>query len=186
MKVTRATCHINLDDRADRIQITGTSGEMITADQKVLNEDQESRMHRKCAVFVQGLETQWIHSYPCKTKSAQETQRNLRKSYVPKKTQDPSIRTILLTLLKPARSWIGIMRDLHHAGLKEMELQNKLYDECKKALRQYQFSLDSKKAGGQKQWSVIAISDMCKTCWQLARRLVNVGTIHHSKGRSFR
>ena len=56
---------------------------MITADHKVLNEDQESRLHHKCAVIVQDMATPWIQSYPCKTKSAQETQRSLRPFFRP-------------------------------------------------------------------------------------------------------
>ena len=46
-------------------------------------------------------------------------------------------------------------------------------------LRQYcWFSLDFKAAGGQKQWSFIDISEMCRIYKQMARRLVNVGSIH--------
>ena len=75
-------------------------------------------------------------------------------SYILKDFQDPCIRSILLNLLELAKSWIGFMRDLHLTDPKEMELQNELYDEWKKALRQYWFSLDSKNAGGQEQWSV--------------------------------
>ena len=53
---------------------------MIIADHKVLlNEDQESRLHHLYAAAVQDLATQWIQSYPCTIKSAQETQRSLRK-----------------------------------------------------------------------------------------------------------
>ena len=56
------------------------------------------------------------------------------------------------------------MRDLRRADPKHMEWQSELYDECKKDIRQYLFSLDCKKAGGQKPWSVTtAISEMCKT-----------------------
>ena len=47
---------------------------MITADHKVLNERQESRMHQQYAVVVQDLVTPWIPSCPCKTK----LQRSLR------------------------------------------------------------------------------------------------------------
>ena len=67
---------INPGDRAVRIKIAERCGDMITADQKVLNEEQESRLHQRYAVVVQDLASQWIQSYPCK-KSAQETQRSL-------------------------------------------------------------------------------------------------------------
>ena len=77
-KVTKAPCKINPDDRADRIKIVERLGDILTADHKVLNEDQESTLHHKCAVVVQDLANQWLQSYPCTTKSAQETMRSLR------------------------------------------------------------------------------------------------------------
>ena len=39
-------------------------GDLITADQKVLNEGGESRKNHRYAVVVQGLATHWIQSYP--------------------------------------------------------------------------------------------------------------------------
>ena len=47
------------------------------------------------------------------------------------------------------------MRDLHRTDPKQVELQNEPYDERMKALRWYWFSLDFKKDGGRKRWSVI-------------------------------
>ena len=41
----------------------------ITADHNVLNEVCESRNNHRYAVVVQDLATQWIQSYPCKTKN---------------------------------------------------------------------------------------------------------------------
>ena len=35
------------------------------------------------------------------------------------------------------------------------------------------------------EWSVVAISEMCKTYWQMARHLMNDGSVHHFKGRLF-
>ena len=54
-KVTRAPCTRSPHVRADRINIAARYGDMRTADHNVLNEDQESRMHHKCAVVVQDL-----------------------------------------------------------------------------------------------------------------------------------
>ena len=36
--------------------------------------------------------------------------------------------------------------------------------------------------GGQKPWSGTAISEMCKTYWQRAKRLMNDGSVHHFDG----
>ena len=69
------------------------------------------------------------------------------------------------------------MRDLLRADPKQMASQTELCDEWK----------DCKKAGGQKPRSVFAISEMCKTIWQVARHLnlMNDDSIHHAMGRSF-
>ena len=56
----------------------------------VLNEEQESGLPHRYAVVVQDLATQCIHRFPCKTKSAQETQRSLITFLRPEKT-DPII-----------------------------------------------------------------------------------------------
>ena len=58
-------------------------GDLITADHKVLSEGCESRYNYRHAVVVQGLATQWIQSYPCKTKTSQEAQRSLQKFLEP-------------------------------------------------------------------------------------------------------
>ena len=58
-------------------------GDLITADHKVLSDNCESRNNPWYAVVVQDLATQWIQSYPCKTKTSQETQRSLQKFLEP-------------------------------------------------------------------------------------------------------
>ena len=58
-------------------------GDLITADHKVLSENCESRNNHRYAIVVQDLATQWIQSYPCKTKTSQETQRSLQKFLEP-------------------------------------------------------------------------------------------------------
>ena len=46
---------------------------MITADHMALHEEQESGLHHRYAVTVQNAMV--FLSYPCKTKSAEETQK---------------------------------------------------------------------------------------------------------------
>ena len=58
-------------------------GDLITADHKVLSEGCESRNNHRYAIVVQDLATQWIQSYPCKTKTSQETERSLQKFLEP-------------------------------------------------------------------------------------------------------
>ena len=58
-------------------------GDMITANHKVLNEGCESRDNHLYAVVVQDLATQWIQSYPCKTKSSHDTGKSSSKFLEP-------------------------------------------------------------------------------------------------------
>ena len=58
-------------------------GDFTTSDHKILSEESESRNNHRYAVVVQDLATQWIQSYPCKTKTSQETQRSLQKFLEP-------------------------------------------------------------------------------------------------------
>ena len=73
-------------------KITSSPGEKrekfddsTTAEHVVLNEDGESRNNRRYAVVVQDLATQWMQSYPCTTKTSQETEGSLRKFLEPSK-----------------------------------------------------------------------------------------------------
>ena len=93
----RRHAKINPDDRADRIKIVERLGDILTADHKVLNEDQESTLHHKCAVVVQDLANQWLQKLSMhKPKSAQEDdEKSSRYSWIQKKIRDPLIRTIL-------------------------------------------------------------------------------------------
>ena len=52
------------------------SGDLIAADHKVLNLGYESRNNHRYAVVIQDLATEWIPSYPCKTKTSQETEKS--------------------------------------------------------------------------------------------------------------
>ena len=75
-KITRAPSRRRANAVMPRAAIFG---DLITADHKVLSEESESRNNHRYAVVVQDLTTQWLQSYPCKTKTSQETQKNLMK-----------------------------------------------------------------------------------------------------------
>ena len=49
-------------------------GDLITTSHKVLKEGGESRNNNRHAAVVQDLATQRIQSYPCKSKTSQETE----------------------------------------------------------------------------------------------------------------
>ena len=72
-KFTRAPCRKRPSNSILRAQ---NVGDLITADHKVLSEEGEYRNNHRYAVIVQDLATQWIQSYPCKTKTSQETEKS--------------------------------------------------------------------------------------------------------------
>ena len=114
---------------AGRIKIAERLGDMITADHKVLNEEQESRLPHRYAVVVQDLATQWIQSYPCKTKSAEETQRSLRKILPPEENPRSLETDNSLEFIEACEEL-----DLNHGRSRPrrsdtMVLQNEQYDE---------------------------------------------------------
>ena len=78
-KITRAPCRRRNGGAVLRADNFGD----LTADHKVLSDNCESRNNHRYAVVVQELATQWIQSYPYKTKTSQETQRSLQKFLEP-------------------------------------------------------------------------------------------------------
>ena len=81
-KITRAPCRRRIGRVVPRAE---NFGDLITADHKVLFENCESRNNHRYAIVVQDLATQWIQSYPCRTKTLQETQRSLQKFLEPER-----------------------------------------------------------------------------------------------------
>ena len=58
-RITRASCRTRAGTVVPRAE---HSGDLITADQKVLSEESESRNNHRYAVVVQDWATQWIQS----------------------------------------------------------------------------------------------------------------------------
>ena len=77
---TKITCRRR---NGGAVPCTEKFGDLITADHMVLSEKCESRNNHRFAIVVQDLATHWIQSYPCKTKTSQETQRSLQKFLEP-------------------------------------------------------------------------------------------------------
>ena len=113
-KITRAPCRRRNGEAVSRAENLGDS---ITADHEVLSEGCESRNNLRHAIVVQDLTTQWIQSYPCKTKTSQEAQRSLQKFLEPAK----------LVKIFP-----GIIVRRQHRGRKQMG-----YEGLKKGLLLY-------------------------------------------------
>ena len=81
-KITSAPCRRRIGGVVLRAE---NFGDLSTADHKVLSERCASRNNHRYAVVVHKLATQWIQSYPCKTRTSQETQRSLEKFLEPNK-----------------------------------------------------------------------------------------------------
>ena len=79
-KITRGPCRRRTDGAVPRAE---NFGDLITADHKIVSEGCETRNNHRYAVVVQDLATQWIQSFPCKTKTSQESQRSLQKFLEP-------------------------------------------------------------------------------------------------------
>ena len=75
-KITKAPCRKRTVTVVPRNEIMD---DLITDDHKVLREGCESRNNHRYAVVVQDMATQWIQSYPCITKTSQETHKNFQK-----------------------------------------------------------------------------------------------------------
>ena len=85
-KIARASCKRRAGTVAPRAEFFG---DWITADHKILSEESESRNNHRYAVVVQDLATQWLQSYPCKTKTSQETLQSPMKFLEP--TRKPKV-----------------------------------------------------------------------------------------------
>ena len=114
-KIRRASCR----RRAGTVVLRAENfGDLITADHKILNEESELRNNHRYAVVVQDLATQWLQSYPCKTKSSHETHKNLMKFLEPTR----KAKAIPWNLASHARNYPGIIVRQHHTVQKQMGL----------------------------------------------------------------
>ena len=104
-QITRAPCR----RRIGRVERRAENfGDLTTADRKIVNEGCECRNNQRYAAMVQDLATQWIQSYPCRTKTSQETERSLQKFLEPPRkpkviyTEDSleSVQLVLIGCLK--------------------------------------------------------------------------------------
>ena len=90
-KITRAPCRRRKGEAVPRAV---NFGDLITADQKVLSDNCESRNNHRYAVVVQDLATQWIQAYPCKIKLHKKPREACRNSWNPRGNQKSFILTI--------------------------------------------------------------------------------------------
>ena len=123
-QITRAPCRRRIGGAVPCAEIFGG---LTTGDHKVLSENCESRNNHRCAIVVQDLATQWIQSYPCKTKTSQETQGACKSSW----SRIGSLKSFTLTIpwnvAKLVKIFPGIIVRQHHTDRKQMGL---LKEQC--------------------------------------------------------
>ena len=123
-KITRASCRRRVGRVVPRAE---NFGDLITADHKVLSEGCESRNNHRYAVAVQDLATQWIQSYPCKTKLLRKPKGACKSSW----SRIGSLKSFTLTipwnLARLVKIFPGIIVRQHHTDQKQMGL---LREQC--------------------------------------------------------
>ena len=123
-KIKRSSCRRRAGTVVPRAE---NFGDLISADHKVLSEGSESRNNHRYAVVVLDLATQCLQSYPCKTKTSQETQKSLQK--IPgadKETKSHLFtQTIPWNLANPVKTYPGIIARQHHTDPKQIGLQKR-------------------------------------------------------------
>ena len=125
-------------------------GDLITADHKVLSEESESRNNHRYAVVGQDLATQWLQSYSCKTKTSQETQKNLMKFLEPTRKPKVIYTDNSLELGKSCEDYPGIIVRQHHTD----QTQNRFAERAVRRAKEetsavlLQSSLDNEMVGG--------------------------------------
>ena len=85
-KITRVPCRRRTGGAVPRAEHFGG---LTTADHKMLTDGCESRSNARYAIVVQDLATQWTQSYPCKTRTSQETEKSPQKLLEP--TRKPTV-----------------------------------------------------------------------------------------------
>ena len=78
-KTDRAHCRKKTTEKPSDLPVPTAFGDQITADHKIINEDNQSRECDRVALVMQDRFTAWIQAYPCKNKSQHETKLGLRR-----------------------------------------------------------------------------------------------------------
>ena len=124
--ITRAPCRRRNGEAVPRAE---KFGDLITADHKVPSDNCESRNNHRYAIVVQDLATQWIQSFPCKTKKYRKHREACKSSWSPIGSLKSFTLTIPWNSAKPVKISHGIIARLHLTDLKQMGLLREQYAE---------------------------------------------------------
>ena len=151
-------------------------GDLITADHKVPSEESESQNNHRHAVVVQDMATQWIQSYLCKSKSSQETQKNLMNFLEPTRKPKSFTLTIAWNLASLATNHPGIIVRQHHTDQKQIGMLKEQFADWKKGLLRCYCTPVWVTNGGRIPWNATAICEIFRiflwwedTLWKAVR-----------------
>ena len=158
-KMTRASCR----RRAGTVVPKAVNlGDLVTADHKVQSEGCESRNKHRYAVVAQDLGTQWIQSYPCKTKLLRKHKGACKSSWSRPGNQKSFTLTNPWNLANLVKIFPGIIVRRHRTDRKPMGLLRERYAGLRKGLLRYCCNQVWSKNGGPIPWRVIAICETFK------------------------
>ena len=128
-------------------------GDLMTANHKVLSDGSESRNNRRYSVVVQDLSTQWIQSFPRKTKTLHETERSSQKFVEPTRKHKVIYADNSLEYGKACEdlSWNRCPSTPHRPETNRMAERVELLQHCCNQVWM--------KNGGRISWNVSAICD---------------------------
>ena len=109
-------CDICLRTKITRALCRRRAGPVVP--REVLSEGCESRHNHRYAVVVQELATQWIQSYPCRTKLLWKRKRAYKSSWSLCGNQKSFPLTIPWNLASPVKTFPGIIVRRHHTDRK--------------------------------------------------------------------
>ena len=182
-KTTRAPCRKHTGTVVPRAEnVVG----LVTADHKVLCKGCESRNNHRYAAVMQDLATQWIQSYPCKTKTSQNTEKSLQKFWEPMRKLKVVYTHNSLEFGKSCEdlSWNHCASTPHVQKL--MGLLRERYVGLGKGLLLYCCNEVWMKNGGRIPWSVIAFFETYEISCLMVRHLTNGDSANHMKDEQFR
>ena len=133
--------------------------------------------------YCHPMDTQWIQSYPCKTKTSHETEKSLSKFLEPSHRPKVVCTDNSMEFGKACEFFIVESPQFNTPSIRDKchRWKSRLTS-IKKVLQQYCSSHDWMKGGGPILWKAIAICEMSETSWVMGRDHMKKDLENHSKG----
>ena len=86
-KRNRSHCRSKIHGEPDKLPEPKKFADAVTADHKILNEDDESRKHDRVALIIMDRFTRWLQGYAANSKASEEVVRDLQRFLGPQVSQ---------------------------------------------------------------------------------------------------